>query len=280
MLTVEFHDKLFEGYSSAARGDLKCKPKHIFFDRTANHSIALFTDESLDEVNSSKAVINLAWLVESPDFKKNIYKKMRKKKVYSKFDRIYTFDSALLAKDPRFVMLPVGGSWIDDKNWRIYNKYLNLSMIASRKKQLKGHRLRHEIIGKFADYLDEVYGSGYLAFDNKIDVMKPFRYSIVIENGRRDYYFTEKLIDCFAVGTIPIYWGCPSIGKFFNPEGILPFRTLRDLKKILANISEEDYFSRMAAVKDNLARAKDYVMPEDNMYELMKRDQLFSTELT
>ena len=35
-------------------------------------------------------------------------------------------------------------------------------------------------------------------------------------NGRGDYEFDEKLIDCFLTGTVPIFWGCPSIDKFFK----------------------------------------------------------------
>ena len=42
---------------------------------------------------------------------------------------------------------------------------------------------------------------------------------MVIENIRRDYYFSEKLVTAIAAGCVPIYWGCPSIAHFFDPEG-------------------------------------------------------------
>jgi hypothetical protein len=46
------------------------------------------------------------------------------------------------------------------------------------------------------------------------------RFHIVIENIRRDYYFSEKLVTALAAGCVPIYWGCPSIAHFFDSEGM------------------------------------------------------------
>ena len=65
-----------------------------------------------------------------------------------------------------------------------------------------------------------------------------YRFSIVIENCKRDYWFTEKLIDCLRTGTIPIYWGCPSIGDFFDIRGFILFDDINDLENILNNLTE------------------------------------------
>ena len=46
------------------------------------------------------------------------------------------------------------------------------------------------------------------------------RYHIVIENVRSDYYFSEKLVTAVAAGCVPVYWGCPSIARFFDPDGM------------------------------------------------------------
>ena len=89
----------------------------------------------------------------------------------------------------------------------------------------------------------------------------------MIESCRFDYYFTEKLIDCFATGTIPIYWGCPSIGSFFDQMGIIPFRDLDELKTILMSISKHDYESRLSAMYSNLIKAREYMVVEDWIYK-------------
>ena len=62
----------------------------------------------------------------------------------------------------------------------------------------------------------------------------------VFENGQYETYFTEKLLDCFATGTIPVYLGAPDIGNYFNKDGII------DLTDEF-EVSDEIYFSKMDA---------------------------------
>jgi hypothetical protein len=81
----------------------------------------------------------------------------------------------------------------------------------------------------------------------------------VIENDRAPNYFTEKLIDCFALGTIPIYWGCPNIGDFFDARGII---TMEDSFPKMEHTDE-----MLEAAERNLVTARKYVLPEDYMYE-------------
>ena len=46
-------------------------------------------------------------------------------------------------------------------------------------------------------------------------------FSVCIENTTHDTYFTEKILDCFATGTLPIYKGTKNITKYFDGNGIL-----------------------------------------------------------
>jgi isopentenyl phosphate kinase len=41
------------------------------------------------------------------------------------------------------------------------------------------------------------------------------------ENSIYPKYYTEKITDCFATGTIPIYYGDRSIGEDFDMNGII-----------------------------------------------------------
>ena len=99
--------------------------------------------------------------------------------------------------------------------------------------------------------------------EDKLEALADYGYSLVIENQRMNYYFTEKLIDCFATGTIPIYWGCPAISRFFDADGMYTFRTLDELPDILDRLSQQDYQSRLGAVQRNMYIAKRYRIPED-----------------
>ncbi len=116
------------------------------------------------------------------------------------------------------------------------------------------------------DKLD-IYGRIYNPIDYKLTALKDYAFSITIENTNKDYYFTEKLIDCFMTGTVPIYWGCPSIGNFFNTDGMIFFDTVDDLFKIFENLSFDKYESMKNAIMDNFERAKEYLIAEDYIYK-------------
>ena len=86
-----------------------------------------------------------------------------------------------------------------------------------------------------------------------------YMFSVVIENGFYESYFTEKILDCFATGTIPVYLGSPNISKYFNEDGIIKLTEEFE-------VSEEIYNSKIDAIKDNLERAKQYEVLEDFIY--------------
>jgi hypothetical protein len=120
----------------------------------------------------------------------------------------------------------------------------------------------------------DVYGYGYNPIADKIEGLKDYMFSIAIENCKSDYYFTEKLIDCFVTGTIPIYWGCPSISKFFNTDGILSFNSLEELRDILKGLTPELYYSKISAVKENYELAKQYLVADDILYDEFSKEFL------
>ena len=41
------------------------------------------------------------------------------------------------------------------------------------------------------------------------------------ENSSYPYYSTEKLMDAFLVGSMPIYWGDPKIEQDWNPKAFI-----------------------------------------------------------
>jgi hypothetical protein len=118
----------------------------------------------------------------------------------------------------------------------------------------------------------DIFGTGYNPVDNKLDTLKDYRFSIVIENTRKNHYFSEKLLDCFTTGTIPIYWGCESIGDFFNKKGIITFNNLDELYLILKKLNTDYYNELLPYVKENFEIVKKYKTPEDYLinYDILK----------
>lgn len=229
--------------------------------------VIVFTDAEL--INATKFLNPKIGLILEPiSIRPEIYSWIKEN--YHIFDYIFTFDQDLIKLNPhKFIFYPYGTTWIKKDEQQIYPKNKLLSIIASSKTQTIGHRLRHEIIQNHNDKLD-AYGGGYKYIHNKIYGLKDYAFQIVVENVKKDFYFTEKLIDCFSTGTIPIYYGCPSISNFFDIDGILIFDNLRDLEDILNNITFDLYHSKLEAVKNNFLRKDEYIYLDNIIFNKIK----------
>jgi hypothetical protein len=206
----------------------------------------------------------IGWLLEGRAYGREVYERVPS--FIDRLDMLLTHDQALLDAYPqkaRFV--PFGGCWIPDAEWGMRPKTKLVSMIFSAKDFMPGHHLRHEVAALGG--LDLFgYGSDR-PIKSKVEGLADYRFSVVIENDRADNYFTEKLIDCFALGTIPIYWGTPNIGKFFDERGILMVGNATDIAVELGELGNRDRYSpRLAAVESNLVEARKYRLPEDYIY--------------
>lgn len=212
---------------------------------------------------------NIAWLLEPYDIHPVPYQIVTHNPYVYK--EIWTHDRIILDKKLLNVkFFPVGGCWIDEQDRKVHDKTKMFSIIASSKRQTQGHKLRHEIIQAAGNHID-AFGPEYMNFKvhsmHKIEGLQDYRYHFAIENCKRDYYFSEKLIDALMTGCIPIYWGCPSIGNFFNTDGFIEFNNLVDLKESLKNCTIEYYNSKLPIIKDNFELAKKYILSEDWIYE-------------
>lgn len=49
----------------------------------------------------------------------------------------------------------------------------------------------------------------------------PHKFMMAYENSSYPYYSTEKLMDAFLVGSMPIYWGDPKIEQDWNPKAFI-----------------------------------------------------------
>ena len=160
---------------------------------------------------------------------------------------------------------------LDWHEMTISPKTKNISMIYSAKRLTDGHQLRHEVISILKDIKIDYYGSGTgQAIQSKAIALSSYRFSIVIENSKYDYYFTEKIMDCFASGTIPIYWGCPSIAKFFDIRGIFSFDTKSELLSILDKIEcagyDQVYEQLKPYIEYNYSKVLEYSDLDDSIY--------------
>lgn len=236
------------------------RPRLVEWVRVAQGERATFyTDICLKEaVNHPRP--RVAWLIECPGGPRTHYDVIDE--LWNEFDYVLTFCKDLLDR-PGALFYPFGGSWIHPRQYRLERDKAGVSMLYSAKDLLPGHTLRHEIASRFGDRLS-LFGAGCgRPIASKAPALAPFLYSIIIEPWRGESYFTEKLIDCLCVGTVPVYWGAPDVGDFFDPDGILSFETLDELAIVLDSLSPADYERRLKSVRYNLGQAQKYRCAED-----------------
>jgi hypothetical protein len=135
-------------------------------------------------------------------------------------------------------------------------------MIVSDKRWTRQHEIRHDFAMANKDKID-VYGRGTREIAKKETGLNDYMFSFAAENDTYDTYFTEKILDCFATGTIPIYMGTPRIVEHFNADGILFFDGTFDL----STLTPELYHSKMEAIKDNFERVQKYSVLDDWLFE-------------
>jgi len=263
--TIKIIDNLF---SHAKYSTDFQESKYITWDRNIIQSDKCFyTDTSLNFIHNFKKLHNknYAWLIESPEITKGSYEWIRTNNHL--FDKVFTHSKKLLDRGENFIFNPTGGCWIKPEDQKIHSKNKLVSIIASSKRMTNGHNLRHQVIYTMKNL--DVYGRGYSPVEYKLDALKDYMFSVTIENCKEDYYFTEKLIDCFRTGTVPIYWGCPSIGDFFNIKGMIIINSINDILNL--DLTEEKYNDMLPYIQENFEKSERYLISEDYMFETLKK---------
>lgn len=98
-----------------------------------------------------------------------------------------------------------------------------------------------KIISKYYS-LKKVYGG---EVSSKKSSLSKYKFSICFENRKNlPGFLTEKIFDCFAAGTIPVYWGASNINDLIPSNCYIDYRkfaTYDDLYKHLKSIDQKKY---------------------------------------
>lgn len=94
--------------------------------------------------------------------------------------------------------------------------------ITSDQRNSKGHRIRMDFLNsiKGLPFVD-LYGRGIRPIEDKWEVLQHSKYAIAYENFQNEYYWTEKIMDCFLSYTMPIYFGCTAIENYFPKNSFI-----------------------------------------------------------
>ena len=240
-------------------------PRHIIWNKT-NHTgnISIHIDSAVFNIPTNKQKINCAWFCESPYYTKHLEDQFDnpqlKRYILESYKYVFSCNKSFIKKHPEVkYVIPTACPWVTDR--QIFIKTKLASIIASYKRETPGHLFRHIIIDTYKDWVD-VFGTGYTPIETKNVGLNDYMFSFTIENIKSDGYFTEKIADCFATGTIPIYWGDETIFDYFLEDGIV--RIGNDFDPSI--LSEELYRSKIAFITENYHKIMKFPCPEDYIY--------------
>lgn len=206
------------------------------------------TEKTLAKFPQKKAIL---YMWEPPVVQKKLYSK----EFTSKFKRIYTWDDDLVDNKKFFKFYyPVLQSM--RPNLPTFEERKLLTQISGRKKSKHEKELysaRVAVIEYFQDKPEgefEFYGFGWEkdnfrhykgSVADKHATLQNYKFSICYENMRDvKGYITEKIFDCFTVGTIPIYWGASNITDFIPKECFIDRRDFKSFDDVMTYIRAMD----------------------------------------
>ena len=146
-----------------------------------------------------------------------------------------------------------------------------ISAITSNKAFTKGHQSRIRFIEKlkehYGDQLD-VFGKGFHDFEDKWDVLAPYKYHIAIENSSSKYYWTEKLSDSYLAETFPFYYGCTNLSDYF-PEKSFKIIDINNIDAAIKLIDKTIANQEFEKNREILNSCKHLVMDDYNMFNMI-----------
>ena len=201
--------------------------------------------------------------------------------------RFYTNCQSLIAPggiyraSPPYVHFHVGKSWDFLSAATAPRKTVELGIISSGLNTIEGHKARLDFLEELdaSDIDCAIWGRGdnlrglkkYRGFAvDKWNVHAICRHSIVIENSVAPWYWSEKPADALLGYSMPLYHGCPELGRFLPPDSFAPFDIARPdrLQNLRAILGSGLYHQRQAAI----AQARQSLLNKENVYAFLDRE--------
>lgn len=118
-----------------------------------------------------------------------------------------------------------------------------LSSIIGSSVYLPGHKKRYNFIQKVkkSDISLDLFGKGIKPINDKLQALENYMFSFAIENNSNPDMWTEKLADCLLSWTLPVYYGCTNLEKYFPVGSFLqidinyPISTIEELNSKLSH---------------------------------------------
>jgi hypothetical protein len=245
--------------------DYSWSPKKLSYVKWASGEEAsdfmiFLDDDIIDGLHKDFNVPKVAWIRESKTITPSVYDWVEKNidEIKNNYKYILSHDKYLVDTYNLTYCLPNAAAWITEIN--IPHKTKLVSMFNSGLNLCEEHSKRNEFMNKFKNNVD-VYGRLINPVKTKEEGLLDYMFSITVENARYEGHFSEKLTDCFASKTIPVYWGgtAKDFEQFFDADGVIFLDDSFDV----GSLTEDLYYSKIEVVEKNYQLALDLPTPED-----------------
>ena len=203
---------------------------------------------------------------------------------HEQYDLILTSDEEILRNCGNSVLFPYGTTWLNKGHINhpdglgIYDKSLDelcenkkfeVSFLCSvPNRNIEGYDIRRSFWNNkdeismpkcfYSSTRNPIEGGELLPDDDKKHLFNS-QFHVVIESSCVKNYFTEKLIDAILTKTVPIYWGCPNIGEFFDMRGMILVDGEGGIIHACNDFIKEDTYEQLSSIiEENYERAKNF----------------------
>jgi hypothetical protein len=113
------------------------------------------------------------------------------------------------------------------------------------------------------------------AVKSKYETLSRYKFAISFENMAMPGYITEKIFDCFFVGTIPIYLGAPDVVKYIPKSCFIDMRDFDNyagLHTYLLKLSDKDICLFREAAREYLSSEQYQPFTKERFVEQFETD--------
>ena len=147
---------------------------------------------------------------------------------------------------------------------------------------------RKYIFDKLSEYKKVDSGGRYLhnidykigeLKEDKVNFQKDYKFIIACENQSYPEYTSEKILEAFASGGIPIYWGDPQVDQIFNKKAFIncmEYDNLDEVKQKIIELDNDDQkymeMQRQKVFNEKIDFEKEIIKLEDFIYNIVDQD--------
>jgi hypothetical protein len=244
----------------------------------SDKNIELWVDQN-PNLEKDPDVIRIGLLIEPEEIRRSLGLVT----FLDRFDYILTHNKDIIVSRENSFLYEFGGCWV--KDYEFGNKEFGVSTLIGGKNLAQGHELRKNLFERH----DEIQipkniwvsknfppanpGNHQLLTGTKSSMFNR-QFHIVIENVKRENWFTEKLLDALYTKTIPIYYGCPNIGDWFDTEGFIMVDNVNEIIKACNSLTADSYNNMIDAVERNYIECQKYLDVGENIKRSIEKNVL------